>query len=1835
MNAADLDIGPLTWVKGEIDLALDRAAGALDRHEAGVDAADLRAARTHLHQAHGALSIVGLDGATRFSEAVEQLLESVADERAADQAEAIEAVRRGIAAIRHYLDELVAGQPDQPLRLLPVYRQVMKALGHEVASPADLFYPDLSLRPPRREREPAPLGPAEYEARLKAARLGFQRGLLKWLKDDPRGAKEMRSSVAIIEMTQGQPAARAFWWAAMALLDSVGAGALPVDPAVRQLFARIDTQIKKLIEGSGIVSERLMRDVLYHVAIAGPAGAHADCVRAAYRLDDHLPRATTASDIEPLRPALRACRERLAQVMDHWNRFCAGSAAALPQFHDELRLLNEQITALPQADLVRLSNFVFGITSALRKAPLSHTETLGLEMATALLLLDKALEGFDRLGAEFAQQVTAIGDRLGSALRGQPLPPINVPLLDEMSRRAQEKLLLAQVAKEILANLGVIEQALDAYFREPDKPADLGGLATPLKQIEGALSILGQDRAVAVLRECEAAIAGFGGSDTQPSRHAAFEEVAHKLSALGFFVEKLQHGPADIDEILDPAGAARARAAEPLPTVEAELQEVKKLTQTLIGALREQPEDALLRTEIRQNLEIVRENAELVDDAALAEQASAAIAAIEREQPPVAIEEALPQLAPPSPPAEPSPEAVRLAEASREEIDAELLGIFIEEAHEVLGSIAEQLPHLESQPFDVERLTTVRRGFHTLKGSGRMVGLAELGEAAWAVEQVLNRWLKLEREATPPLLAMLGEARQLFSDWVAQLESGGGLARDATGLAAACERLKGETPEAAPPAPAAGPAPEPVPETLAGTVTEPPQEIIAETAAVSPEPPPPATEPVVPEAAEASAPGPQPVPHLRLVEPPAQAPEGVRVGDLVLSPTLFDLYIGEAREHLGTLQKEVSYEGVPRRPMVRAAHTLAGISATTGIVQVNRLAHALEMALNRLIMADAAPTEAQHMLVARAIGALEGMIGAIAERRLPQVEDMLAAELDALEPVIPEAAPPVQAGVAVDEAPAPEAELTSEAPPASSPEVPADEPPAPEAVPRSEASPSPLASETQPPQHAAEEAERRQLRLADELDPQLLPIFLEEAAELVHEISAAQRDWRERPADSAIADRLKRLFHTLKGSARMAGAMGIGQLVHAMETRVEEAAARNAVTPAFLDSLDASFDRVQMLLERLQTGEPPASGEPADEAGGEAPAPAPGPSPAPAAVPTTAEETRREPVDAEAAARAMLRVRADVIDKLVNEAGEIAIARGRIEGEMRALKSSLLDLTENVIRLRNQLREIEIQAETQMQSRQALAAEQNMPFDPLEFDRFTRFQELTRMMAESVNDVATSQQALLQNLDHAEAALAAQARLNREHSQALMNVRMVPFNTLADRLYRVVRQTAKELGKRANLDIRGGQTELDRSVLEKMTGPIEHLLRNAIAHGIEAPERRRAAGKPEIGQIVLQVVHEGNEVAITLTDDGAGLDLARIRERAVAQGLLGADEPASEAQLAQMIFRPGFSTAERLTELAGRGVGMDVVRSETAKLGGRVAVESEAGKGSRFLIHLPLTLAVTQAVIVRTGARHWAIPSSMVAQVSELKPEAIAAIRQEGEVLWLGERYPWHYLPHLLGDAAARPEPARRHWLILLRAADRRLAVEVDELVGNQEVVVKNIGPQLARVVGISGATVTGDGEIVLILNPIALAGRAPPREAAPAAPVETAARPAPPAGGVVMVVDDSLTVRKITGRLLAREGYHVLTAKDGIDALEQLVDIVPDVILADIEMPRMDGFDLTRNVRADVRLKDVPIIMITSRIADKHRNYAREIGVNHYLGKPYDEDELLRLIAGYARRAA
>jgi chemosensory pili system protein ChpA (sensor histidine kinase/response regulator) len=417
-----------------------------------------------------------------------------------------------------------------------------------------------------------------------------------------------------------------------------------------------------------------------------------------------------------------------------------------------------------------------------------------------------------------------------------------------------------------------------------------------------------------------------------------------------------------------------------------------------------------------------------------------------------------------------------------------------------------------------------------------------------------------------------------------------------------------------------------------------------------------------------------------------------------------------------------------------------------------------------------------------------------------------------------------------------------------------------------------------------------------------------------------------------------------------------------------------------------------------------------------------------------------------------------------------------------------------------------------------------------------------------------------------------------------------------------------------------------------------------VTHGIETPEARQAKGKDASGQITVVLSQEGNEVGIEFRDDGAGLNLQRIRDRGVTMGLLAPDHMPTEGELANLIFTPGFSTAETVTELAGRGIGMDVVRNEVNAMGGRIETATAAGQGTSFKLVLPLTTAVTQVVMVRCGDTTVAIPSTLIEIVRRSKPEEVEQAYAAGQYTFGDRQLPFFWLGALLQSSARGTEPGRTQPVVIVRSAQQRIALHVDEVLGNQEVVVKNLGNQLSRLPGLAGMTLLASGAVALIYNPVALATlygeqawtqmreaqHAKPAAALPVAAAEPAVAQAP----LVLVVDDSLTVRRVTQRLLVREGYRVALAKDGLEGLERLAEERPTVVLSDIEMPRMDGFDLVRNMRGDDRWRDLPVIMITSRIAQKHRDYAAELGVDHYLGKPYAEEDLLALVSRYASTA-
>jgi chemosensory pili system protein ChpA (sensor histidine kinase/response regulator) len=482
-----------------------------------------------------------------------------------------------------------------------------------------------------------------------------------------------------------------------------------------------------------------------------------------------------------------------------------------------------------------------------------------------------------------------------------------------------------------------------------------------------------------------------------------------------------------------------------------------------------------------------------------------------------------------------------------------------------------------------------------------------------------------------------------------------------------------------------------------------------------------------------------------------------------------------------------------------------------------------------------------------------------------------------------------------------------------------------------------------------------------------------------------------------------------------------------------------------------------------------------------------------------------------------------------------------------------------------------------------------------------------------------------------------QSRINSQLQEGLMRSRMVPFSSILPRIKRVVRQVANELGKSVELELGNMAGELDRGILERVVAPMEHMLRNAVDHGIESREKRLAAGKPGTGRILIEIAREGGDVLISVSDDGGGVKIDAVRRKAIERGLMKPDEELSDHEVVQFILNSGFSTAEKVTQISGRGVGMDVVSSEIRQMGGSLEIRSTEGKGSCFVIRLPFTVSVSRSLMVSAGSETYALPLNTVDGVLRMGSDELARYTgPEAQPLeYAGQSYVVRHLGDLLypGEQVDLEPTGATVPVVLVRGGGQAIALEVDRLVGAREVVVKSLGPQFGAVPGLSGATVLGDGSVVLILDIPAMLRADASRGAERAAATRVVPKAQADRPPLIMVVDDSVTVRKVTTRFLEREGMRVMTAKDGAEAMILLQEQVPDLMLLDIEMPHMDGFEVLSKVRLSDALRQLPVIMITSRTGEKHRERALALGANQYLGKPYQENILLEHVRDLLKR--
>ncbi|MGM0563035.1 MAG: Hpt domain-containing protein [Pseudomonadota bacterium] len=1139
------------------------------------------------------------------------------------------------------------------------------------------------------------------------------------------------------------------------------------------------------------------------------------------------------------------------------------------------------------------------------------------------------------------------------------------------------------------------------------------------------------------------------------------------------------------------------------------------------------------------------------------------------------------------------------------EMDPVLVDIYSRETLDHIATVEEILDGLESDE-QLENTHALTRALHTIHGSSRTAEMHAVADVARRLEYHGNDQEALEENWPAASVALLREAMAAFRQALECLADGEKKRPDLKGLLSRIDPLAEESAARV----EANERGQPNPFDQGAADSE--AEVSAASAVES-------------EESQASA--------------APQDTASIEEETITVDTTdeLVEIFLEEGEELVdecdATLQRceDQGFSEAEISELQRQMHTLKGGARMAELTFVGDLSHALEELVIGIQNGDVEADDLVKSTLRQAGDQLAAMIQEVSERGQLTSAKSLVSRLERMrsgETLMPEAG----------EAPAePSAQIQE---------------------------PEQSQAEAEPGQAPSESRRSADQVIEVDLQDDLVDIFLEEGEELVQACDNALHEWESNDFNQAQAEELQRHLHTLKGGARMAGLTPVGDLSHALEElilSIEQG--KVTIQPSTVEELKTVVDtlndmlvdirqngrvvsasdrveRLQRLIagESLETPDAPRAETPEPESpeGTESKGDTQGTGDSTSVA--TVEEDPNAKRFADAAAPAAMtgtiadqvRVRSDRLDSLVNSAGEVSVYHSRLHQQLGGFGFNLNELEQTVERIREQVRQVSIETDAQIDSR--FQREQENPyddFDPLEMDRYSHMQQLSRSLMESVNDLEDLRDTMSNMVRDSETLLHQQQRISTDLQEGLMSTRMVRFDGITSRLRRIVRQTAQQLDKKAQMEFSGVENEIDRSVQERMLAPLEHMLRNAVSHGIESPAERSERGKPEEGTINLKIGRDGSYIVLTLSDDGGGIDVKRIRAKAVERGLMREDDDKPDQEVMQYILHTGFSTADQVTQISGRGVGMDVVNSEIKHLGGSLRIDSELGKGTTFVVRLPLTLAINQALLVNAGEDTYAIPLTAIEGVARVRGSALAEQYESDRPVhsYAGEEYDIFYLPSLLrlGVPGALEED-EQYPLLLIRAGERRVAIHADELLGRREIVVKPVGRQVSTLPGISGATILDDGRVALILEVGGLV-QGDVVMVSLAEDIGETEQEVKEKRKLVMVVDDSITIRKVSARFLERNNYEVVTAKDGMDAVAQLQDVRPDVMLLDIEMPRMDGYEVATHVRATDEIKDLPIIMITSRTGEKHRERAMNIGVNRYLGKPFQEEQLLEQI--------
>jgi chemosensory pili system protein ChpA (sensor histidine kinase/response regulator) len=1846
----------------ELNLTLGEARTALESYVEQPDNVSLlNRTAAELHQVQGVLKVLEIYGAALLAEEMEQvaryLVASAGEHK--NQAESLDALMRAMVQLPSYLERVLAGGRDLALILLPLLNDLRAVRGSSLLSEGTLLLlnlkSDRQAQPAAAAAGEAPLTLEQWARRLRPR---FQLGLVGWIRGErPDQNLAMLAEVAhkLEQAATRQPVFQ-LWWVTSAVIEALQEHGLSTGVSIKRLLGLADREIKRLYDLTEARYAQspavdLLNNLLYYVGRAESTGPRVTAVRASFRLNELLPvddavdqerESLSAPSVKLMQTVAAAIREDLGKVKDVLDIFVRRGAGQ-PQ------------SLAPQVEMLRKIGDTLGVLGLgeLRAAVQGETERLGK-------IVSGTLQPEHSLLVDIAATLIGVEDKLDGRLVGMILPRAREPQSAEANDSDFQQVQSA-VLRECILNLARLKESIAQSVGGTLDTAGLDAWPELMRGLKAGLLMLGKSRAVALIENIQARLAPL----MQPGGAAALtggrlDRLADAIVSLEYYMETLQAGRSDPWYMLDNAQASLdAIEAQPAPAVPTVTPlEHSSFAQTVqIGGgaaaaraqmeadLRHQGTVPLLATEVPVAAGVADpELLKLFVEEAREELARIATYFPIWEQNPLEVSALLNVR-----------RSMHTLKGSGRMVGARDLSEFAWAAENLLNRLLDNT---------LTRSPAIAATLHEA-----VTGLPQLIDALEHGMPVRFDAKALMARAHALAAAREGSEGRQTTVMATQVLQGGKPFLDAA------------TQVAPPPAPedATGPEFLAVPELAPLESANAQDDVLRDIYTRETN----AHVATVREYLRQENQRPQP--H-ELTEAVYRACHTLS-GSSTMAAARHGIRLAQPLDHwlrksfdsgVGLTSSDLEVLGDCMTAMESVASNL---DETTGyFVMHGRLLDRLSEAekdLDRRI-ADAVEAERRNAR-SQPIGTAAEVAASSAAASDSAAETMVATRFVADQPEqLAAAADNVSA-----ETPGPEdTQLIKPLDfvlPAE--EVALDDAAAPEVE-----GPATDAQLDAPPEEEP----------VVDYDPDVASIFTEEATELLEVCESQLAGWRNDPGNAERPAALKRPLHTLKGGARMAGITAMGDLSHELESLVNFIDSGGVLPDAAaFDVLQGSVDELSRMRDSVAAGRGVAPAreciarirallDPGQLAALAAQAPQEQPSPevpdAPKAPevpdtpktpevpdtpelpevpdtpqapeipqspelpqspaqPTTSFEIPaapqlvppgREPV-APGDRPEMARVDADLLDQLLNVSGEVSISRARLEQQMGSIEFNLGELSRTVTRLKEQQRKLEIETEKQILHGHEEETGHRAEFDPLELDRYSAIQQFSRGLAETASDVASIQQLLESLVQETQNLLQQQARTVTELQNGLMRTRMVPFQRHVQRLSRIVRQAAADTGKRAELIVSGASGELDRQVLERMLPPFEHMLRNAVVHGLESPEERVAQGKSDSGTIHLDLQREGAEVMVKVSDDGAGMKLNAIRDKGLALGLIQPGQSLSDEDAMQLILEPGFSTAGSVTQQAGRGVGMDVVATEIKRLGGSLNMETVAGKGTTFTIRLPFTLAISHALVVRTGDEYYALPLPTVEGVLRLSKADVTAHlgRETATFEQNGQKYRFQHLAAFVGlEPSALPEGDVTVPVVLVRAGEHSTGLVADDLIGSREIVVKSVGPQVSSIRGISGATILGDGRIVIILDIGALV-RGEWRSRYASLPV----REKGDRRTFAMVVDDSITVRRVTQRLLERNGMRVITARDGMDAVTLLQDHVPDIILLDIEMPRMDGYEVAAHVRSDPRLRDIPIIMITSRVGEKHRARAIELGVDDYLGKPYQEAQLLDAIVPLVER--